>query len=64
MIKREIRREMRDLEKDGFIPCAILPKIWMKDEDRQKMEADPYYRTFEEDGVIRVYRRREDANKR
>ena len=64
-MRREINREIRDLEKDGFMPCAILPKIWMKDEDRQKMEAHPDYRILEVYGaVIMIFGRMEDAPQR
>lgn len=64
MRRREIKREIRDLKKDGFTPCAIFPKEWLSDEERQKAEAHPDYIIFEEDGAIRVYRRVEDAPQR
>lgn len=64
MTNREIRREIRGLKKDGFIPCAILPKEWISDEDRQAFETEPDYRILEEDGAVMIFGRMEDAPQR
>ena len=64
MRRREINREIRDLKKDGFAPCAIFPKEWMSDEERQKAEAHPDYRILEVYGAVMIFGRMEDAPQR
>lgn len=64
MRRREIKREIRDIKKDGYQLYAIIKKECLRDEDRQAFETEPDYRILEVYGAVMIFGRMEDAPQR